>query len=153
MEANRISCVLTLLCVLSFTGSKSQNHSLNPAVTHASEGYVDKGDSIQFIFGQQQQVMVGTVKVFLEKRINEIHQVNIAGDFNGWNPNDPRYQMTKINGALFQLTLSKVNLGKKGEVRQFKYVLNHIYWVEPPLEAMNKFTGKDGNTNLTLKLN
>ncbi len=152
MKVNRNSFILILFCVLSFADSKSQNDSLKPGETNASVGYLNKGDSIQFIFGQQKQLIIGGVKVFLEKRIREINQVNIAGDFNGWNPSDPKFQMTKMYGTIFKLTISKANLGKKGDVRQFKYVLNHIYWVEPPLEAMNKFTGKDGNTNLTLRL-
>ena len=90
--------------------------------------------------------------MLLEKRINEINQVNVAGDFNGWNPNSTKFQMNKAGGTLFKITLAKVSLGKTGELRQFKFVLNHKYWVEPPAQAINKFTGKDGNTNLTLKL-
>jgi hypothetical protein len=153
MKVHHFSIFLFLLCVFSFTDSKSQNNSLKQGETNASVGYLSKGDSIQFIFGQQQQVIIGGLKVSLEKRIKEINQVNIAGDFNDWNPDNPQYQMIKMYGTVFKLTICKKFIGEKGEVRQFKYVLNHTYWVEPPLEAINKFTGKDGNTNLTLKLN
>jgi hypothetical protein len=48
--------------------------------------------------------------------------------------------------------VAKKQIGKKGETRQFKFVLNQIHWVEPPAGAANRYTGKDGNTNLTLKL-
>ncbi len=84
--------------------------------------------------------------------MNEINQVNVAGDFNGWNPDVAKFQMEKAEGRLFTLTVNKSAIGKKGELRQFKFVLNHKYWVEPPAEAQNKFTGTDGYTNLTLRL-
>ena len=124
----------------------------NPKESVSNYGYIDKGDSIEFIFGQQRTIRIGTVEVVLEKWIHEIRQVNIAGDFNGWNPDLPRYIMKKGEGTLFTLTLSKPALGKTGELRQFKYVLNHKYWIEPPTQVVNKYTGKDGNTNLTLIL-
>ena len=113
-------------------------------------GYSNKGDSIEFVFGQQQKIQIGTVVVELEKRLKEINQVNVAGDFNGWNPGDNKYQMHRT-GNLFILLVSKNALGKKEELHQFKFVLNHTWWVEPPINAINRLKGKDGNTNLTLK--
>jgi hypothetical protein len=114
-------------------------------------GYTNKGDSVEFIFGQQQKIIVAGVEVILSKRINEINEVNIAGDFNDWKPDVPKFKMNKA-GSIFKLTINKSTLGKSGDLRQFKFVLNHKYWVEPPADAPNKFTGKDKNTNLTLKL-
>jgi hypothetical protein len=131
---------------------QAQANIAKPNPAHAGFGYIDKGDSIEFVFGQQKTFMIGGVEVNLEKRMSEIKQVNLAGDFNGWNPAADHYQLTKAEGKLFKISLSKTAIGKKGELRQFKFVLNHTYWVEPPLEATNRFTGKDGNTNLTLQL-
>ena len=133
-----------LLCYISDAGLKAQ--------TLSNAGYIDKGDSIEFVFGQQRLITIGTVEILLEKRINEIKHVNIAGDFNGWNPNAIKYQMSKAGGTLFKITVAKGSLGKTGELKQFKFVLNHNYWVEPPAQATNKFKGKDGNINLTVKL-
>jgi hypothetical protein len=115
-------------------------------------GYVDKGDSIEFIFGQEKIIKIGGLKILLDKRRSEIKQVNLAGDFNGWNPADAAFRMKQISTKLYKITLSKKRIGKKGELRQFKFVLNGQYWVEPPDEASNKVTGKDGYTNLTLQL-
>jgi hypothetical protein len=137
-------CISLLLCLISDVTLKAQSNS--------NVGYIDKVDSIEFVFGQQQSIKIGTVQFLLEKRINDINQVNVAGDFNGWNPNSIKYQMSKADGMLFKITLAKGSLGKTGELRQFKFVLNHKYWVEPPAQAINKFRGRDGNTNLTLKL-
>ncbi len=146
--------LLLILSLYLFSISKlqAQPKSPRPKESVSNFGYIDKGDSIEFVFGQQRTVTIGTVEVVLEKRIHEINQVNVAGDFNGWNPDLPKYQMTKREGTLFTMTISKLALGKKGELRQFKFVLNHKYWLEPPAQALNRFTGKDGNTNLTLKL-
>jgi hypothetical protein len=140
------------LCFLFKPELQAQANLPKPNQIIKGFGYSDKGDSVEFIFGQQKKIIVMGVEVLLEKRINEINQVNVAGDFNGWNPDVAKFQMKKVNGNLFALTVSKSAIGEKGEQRQFKFVLNHKYWVEPPQEAQNKFTGKDGNTNLTLKL-
>ncbi len=115
-------------------------------------GYFDKGDSVQFVFGQQKSIKVGLVAISLDQRRDEIKQVNLAGDFNGWSPNNKKYLLKKIDNIIYTLTLSKAEIGKKGETRQFKFVLNEKYWIEPPAEAENKLTGKDGNTNLLLRL-
>lgn len=140
-----------LLCFLFKPNFQAQGNGPGPNQTIAGFGYSDKGDSIEFVFGQQQKVTVSGIEVLLSNRINDINQVNVAGDFNGWNPDAPTFQMKKV-GSLFKITISKMALGKKGDLRQFKFVLNHKYWVEPPADAPNRFTGKDGYTNLTLRL-
>jgi len=140
------------LCFLFKPELKAQSNASKPNQIITGFGYSDKGDSVEFIFGQQKKMIVSGVEVILEKRINEINQVNVADDFNGWNPDVAKFQMKKVDGTSFTLTVNKSAIGKKGELRQFKFVLNHKYWVEPPTEAQNKFTGKDGYTNLTLKL-
>lgn len=145
-------CVFLLtLPLLSFLSQPSANADLSVwerAQSYSNFGYTDLGDSIEFIFGQQQKIKVGGIEVILQKRINEITSVNVAGDFNKWNASAKEYQMSKADAKIFKLKVSKTNLGKKGDSRQFKFVINHKYWVEPPVEALNKFTGADGNTNL-----
>jgi stalled ribosome alternative rescue factor ArfA len=115
-------------------------------------GYKSVGDSIEFIFGQQKTIVIGREVITLKDRFNEIKGVNIAGDFNNWNPKDVKYVAVMGSDKIFRLKIDKKQIGKKGETRQFKFVINHEYWVEPPKEAVNQFTGKDGYTNLTLKL-
>ncbi len=131
---------------------QAQTNTVSPKPAYARFGYLDKGDSIEFVFGQEQTILIGGMEISLEKRLSEIKQVNVAGDFNGWNPAADHFQLTQVAGKLFTIRLSKTAIGKKGELRQFKFVLNHQYWVEPPRQASNRFTGKDGNTNLTLQL-
>jgi hypothetical protein len=115
-------------------------------------GYIMKGDSIEFVFGQEKTIMIGKLLINLKDRFREIKEVNVAGDFNHWNPKDVKYVAVMGSDKIYRLTISKKQIGKKGETRQFKFVINQEHWVEPPKEAINRYTGKDGNTNLTLKL-
>ena len=140
-----------MLSVLLNNNLNAQSGSVKTNETVSTVGYFDRGDTIEFVFGQQQTIRIGTVTVSLEKRINEIKEVNLAGDFNGWDPNATKYKMHKA-GTLFRIKLAKATLGKTGELRRFKFVLNHKYWVEPPPHATNTEKGKDGNTNLTFTL-
>ncbi len=117
-----------------------------------SVGYIDRGDSIRFVFGDEETIIVGKTKINLSSRRGDIKQVNIAGEFNDWNNKNDHFELSKINDRQYAITLSKNVLGKKGEIKQFKFVLNHTYWIEPPDYAVNKITGKDGNTNLFIKL-
>ncbi|MEP6748769.1 MAG: hypothetical protein ABJB86_13650 [Bacteroidota bacterium] len=60
--------------------------------------------------------------------------------------------LKRTDAVLYKLVVSKSAIGEKGTTRQFKFVLNGKYWIEPPAGAPNKITGKDGNTNLFLRL-
>lgn len=147
--------LLLALPLLAFLSQPSANADLSiweQAQPYSNFGYTDLGDSIEFVFGQQQKIKIGGMEIVLQKRINDLTSVNVAGDFNKWNANAKEYQMSKVDPTIFKLRVSKTNLGKKGERRQFKFVLNHKYWVEPPVEALNKFTGADGNTNLLVAI-
>jgi hypothetical protein len=128
------------------------SHSVRSQSHETQFGYTSKGDSIEFIFGQQKTIEIGKKVIILKDRFSEIRGVNVAGDFNNWNPKDIKYVAVVGNDKIFRLTVAKNKIGKKGETRQFKFVINQEYWVEPPKEAVNQFTGKDGYTNLTLKL-
>lgn len=143
----RRHALLLALPLLTFLSQPSTN-----AQSYSNFGYSDLGDSVEFVFGQQQKIKIGGIDIVLQKRINEITSVNVAGDFNEWNADANKYQMSKVDAKNFKLRVSKTNLGKKGERRQFKFVLNHKYWVEPPVEALNKFKGADGNTNLLVRI-
>ena len=140
----RLSALLIGLLIVS-QSVRSQSHG-------TEFGYISKGDSIEFIFGQQKTIVIGREVIILKDRFSEIRGVNVAGDFNNWNPKDDKYVAVMKNDKTFRLKVAKNKIGKKGETRQFKFVINQEYWVEPPKDAVNQFTGKDGYTNLTLKL-
>jgi stalled ribosome alternative rescue factor ArfA len=140
----RLSALLIGLMIVSHS-VRSQSHE-------TAFGYTLKGDSIEFIFGQQKTIVIGREVIILKDRFNEIKGVNVAGDFNNWNPKDLKYVAVLGSDKIFRLKIDKKQIGKKGETRQFKFVINQEYWVEPPKDAVNQFTGKDGYTNLTLKL-
>jgi hypothetical protein len=154
MKSNQVvlSLRLVVICLLYAANLAAQPSGSKMKGQASGFGYVYNGDSIEFIFGEQTVITIGTTEVNLEKRIAEVNRVNIAGDFNNWNPNLPGFQMKRVGKTVFKLSISKNSLGKKGDLRQFKFVLNGKYWVEPPVQAANKFTGGDKNTNLTLTL-
>jgi hypothetical protein len=142
--------IITAICIFGFiippkAGYYFQN--LN------SFGYIERGDSIEFRFGDQKKIKIGVLEIDLDKRRNEIKKVNLAGDFNGWNPNHPNFVFKKIDDKIYKLVINKNSIGQKGETHKFKFVLNGEYWIEPPQEALNKITGADHNTNLYIKLN
>jgi len=143
---------ITLTLFIVFSGFTNKPDAAKFFQNNMSYGYLDKGDSIEFRFGEQKSIRVGLMEIDLDKRRNEIKQVNLAGDFNGWSPNNPQFIMKKKDDKLYVLVLSKKSIGKKEEIRKFKFVLNGTYWIEPPKEAMNKITGTDRNTNLYVKL-
>jgi hypothetical protein len=114
-------------------------------------GYTDKGSKVEFVFGDQLQIVIGGLSISLEKRRKEIITVSLAGDFNGWKPNQAGF-LLKQEGLLYKLVLPKSMIGKTGETHQFKFVINNKYWVEPPANATNRFKGADGNVNFTIRL-
>ena len=138
------SALMIGLMLISYS-VRSQSHTMD-------FGYRTISDSIEFIFGQQKTIVIGREVIILKDRFSEIKSVNVAGEFNNWNPKDVKYVAVMGNDKIFRLTVAKNKIGKKGETRQFKFVINQEYWVEPPKEALNQFTSKDGFTNLTLKL-
>lgn len=118
---------------------------------NTSYGFIERGDSIEFRFGEQKKIKIGFLDIDLDKRRNEIKSVNVAGDFNAWNPKNANFALKKIDDKLYRLVVSKKTIGQKGVIHKFKYVLNGEYWIEPPAEASNKITGADHNTNLYIK--
>jgi hypothetical protein len=135
-------CICLVIFLFSLAQARAQK---SPAI-----GYTDLGSSIEFVFGNQPQIVIGGLTINFEDRRKEIKSVSLAGDFNGWKPNQPGF-ILKQEGQLYKLVLPK-NIGKPGEIHQFKFVLNNKYWVEPPANASNKFKGADGNVNLTIRL-
>ena len=149
---HKIISTIILILVITLSGFTNKPESAKFFQNNMSYGYIDKGDSIEFRFGEQKTIKVGIMEFDLDKRRNEIKQVNLAGDFNGWSPNNAQFIMKKKGDKLYTLVLSKKSIGKKEETIKFKFVLNTTFWIEPPKEALNKITGTDRNTNLYLKL-
>jgi hypothetical protein len=93
------------------------------------------------------------LNIELDKRRGEIKTVNLAGDFNSWNANNPNFTLKQGEDKIYKIVLHKKSIGQKGETHKFKFVVNGKYWIEPPQEALNKITGDDHNSNLFIKLN
>lgn len=142
--------ILTTICISGFISPSKPVHSFQNL---NSFGFIDRGDSVEFRFGDQKKIKIGLLDIDLEKRRSEIRSVNLAGDFNSWNPKNPGFLLKTSDEKIYKLTVSKKSIGQKGETHKFKFVVNEKYWIEPPQEALNKITGADRNTNLIIKLN
>jgi serine-type D-Ala-D-Ala carboxypeptidase/endopeptidase len=81
-----------------------------------------------------------------------IQNVAVAGEFNDWNPEDEGYELYKIGENVYQLTLPGVRLGKPGEKRLFKFVVNGDTWIKPARQALNVSKDAGGNPNLIIQL-
>lgn len=86
----------------------------------------------------------------------EVQNVSVAGEFNGWKPKSEGFELQKTAENVYQLSLKADKLGKPGEVRQFKFVVNGTIWVAPPRYALNIHRdmpgNANGNANLVIKL-
>jgi len=140
--------IIMAICISGFITLPKTDHYFQ---NNNSFGYIERGDSIEFRFGEQKKIKIGFLDIDLDKRRNEIKGVTVAGDFNGWNPKNANFTLKKIDDKVYRLVVSKKTIGQKGEIHKFKFVLNGEYWIEPPAEAINKITGADHNTNLYIK--
>ncbi len=65
-----------------------------------------------------------------------ISKITVAGEFNGWNPNDDNYKMTFKENRTFELRLPKSKFeGLKSYM--FKFVMNGSNWLGVPDKASN----------------
>ncbi len=82
----------------------------------------------------------------------EVQNVSVAGEFNGWKPQSEGFELQRTAKNVYQLSLKADKLGKPGEVRQFKFVVNGTIWLDPPKQALNIQKDMQGHPNLGIKL-
>lgn len=107
-------------------------------------GYKEEGGNIRFV------LLVSDCETVTDdmgeiRKISEIsiQSVNIAADWNDWKKDLPAFSMQKVSSGEYQLLLEKSSLGQG--LRYFKFVINGIYWVEPPMKATNKVPVSGGD--------
>jgi hypothetical protein len=102
-------------------------------------GYTLTPDKVIFTYTVPKVVDITTIKT-----------VNVAGSFNGWNPKNPSYIMTKGSNRTFTLELPKsaFDASKKN---MFKFVLDGKNWQNPPESAENIEQSDNRNLILVLK--
>jgi hypothetical protein len=64
----------------------------------------------------------------------EIERVSVAGAFNEWSKD--AWPLSEVRGGAFELRKSRSAFVAQSEW-PFKFVVNGLYWVEPPPEAPN----------------
>ena len=76
---------------------------------------------------------------------SKIESVTLAGNFNGWNPENMVFDMKQV-GGVYTYSIPK-NSFEKGKIYEFKFVINHKQWQSIPENAKNTMKG-----NLTFKI-
>jgi hypothetical protein len=82
----------------------------------------------------------------------EVKTVSVAGDFNDWDPLAKGFGLTYKTKNFYQLTIRKEKLGKEGERKEFKFVVNGKLWIPISGRALNKVSHPNGNENLFIQL-
>lgn len=104
-------------------------------------GYKIEKDQVTFLFTKPDYLNV------------PIEHVSVAGEFNGWDPSTEGFELEKIGDNIYQRTLNLDKLGKPGEKKQFKFVVNGNTWLRPARQALNIKDNGPGNSNLVIELN
>jgi len=105
-------------------------------------GYSFDNDRVTFIFE------IPAALKFTE----EVKKISVAGYFNDWNPEAEGFELNYVKKNLYQLTIRKDKLGKLGEKKEFKFVVNGNIWVPVSRRALNKVLHEDGSENLFIQL-
>ena len=101
-------------------------------------GYKFKGNNIVFSYVHDKKL-----------DSNLISSISVAGDFNDWNPENPKYQLVRKSKNKFEIALPKEDF-KKGKIYLFKFVINKESWLSPPKNVIN--TDKAEDNHLTFKI-
>jgi len=115
----------------------------SPADSGYLQGYTTYGTAITFCFDETAYGRDLTPK----------DTVSVAGNFNGWNPKNPRWHLKdKNNDGIWKLTMPKQTLRKPPGAHDliFKFVINKKDWLSPPAHALNATSDGEGNTNLRI---
>ncbi|MCH5150922.1 MAG: hypothetical protein J1G30_09670 [Spirochaetales bacterium] len=147
----RIISILTLVAAM-FTfvacggegSSTAQTQTTAPAesatVSDTLKGFKIEGDKVIFTFN---------VKDYAS--FEEIEEVTVAGDFNGWDPVAADWQATDDDGDgiwTFETDLATVPYGTK-----FKFVTNQVDWMQPNADVLDaKYLADDGFGGFNLVL-
>lgn len=143
----RIISILTLVAAM-FTfvacggeGSTAQTASAETAtVSETLPGFKIEGEKVIFTFN---------VKDYAS--FEEIEEVTVSGEFNGWDPVAADWQATDDDGDgiwTFETDLATVPCGTK-----FKFVANQVDWMQPAADVLDaKYLTDDGFGGFNLVL-
>lgn len=122
--------------------------------TNDQTGYSLENNDVLFHFDQSHYSVATNGTTGEYRAINglgPIESVSVAGSFDDWNPGADL--MKKEKGHEYALAIPQDRFENLPLKVPFKFVINKIWWVEPPLEASNRIpTGRNnGGFNLELK--
>ena len=116
-------------------------------------GYAIDGENVLFRFSPKDYSVATNGKTGewrALKSLGEPKKLAVAGPFNSWNPETASMEPDGASGFVLAMPVS--GLLKYGVGIQFKFVIDGLWWVEPPATASNRIaTGFSNNaSNLIL---
>jgi Domain of unknown function (DUF4932) len=105
-----------------------------------SYGYKIAGEQIKFFYRTPEEFPI------------EIKSVSVAGDFNKWNPEAEGWQLKQVEAGLYELSTGINKVGKRGERKMFKFVINGGIWIEPVHQKAKNIVRDNDYYNLILEL-
>ncbi|MCU0447077.1 MAG: DUF4932 domain-containing protein [Microscillaceae bacterium] len=117
----------------------------------ATKGYVQPKPDERFGYAVQDNMI--EFKFTLPKNFDtKVSKVSVAGEFNNWNPASKGYELTLDNKGIYSLKIAKDKIGKTGETKMFKFVVNDNIWIEPKSSIAKNIIRSDNNMNLYLTI-
>lgn len=157
----------TLICPVSLNMASKYGFALRPNAVRSvsgyslsepfkfsfsTKGYVEAPKIEQYDYRIEADKLIFTFDIPLDIEKNVFNTVNVAGDFNNWDSQAKSFQMNKVADNRFELSMDKSKIGKSGERRFFKFVINGSRWLHPDKNILNIVNDGKGNINLVLSI-
>ena len=147
LKMKRIISILTLVAAM-FTFVACGEES-TPDVTPRPDGAAVSDTLTGFKIEGEKVIFTFNVKDYAS--FEEIEEVTVSGEFNGWDPVAADWQATDDDGDgiwTFETDLATVPCGTK-----FKFVTNQVDWMQPNADALDaKYLADDGFGGFNLVL-
>ncbi len=100
--------------------------------------FAQKDNSKGVVYGYKlaNNNIIFSYTVPLNKKIDSVKSITIAGSFNNWNAADRGYKLTSKDNRIFVLTLPESSF-EKDRLYTFKFVINGDTWLDAPDSALN----------------
>ncbi|MCW3160167.1 serine hydrolase [Chryseobacterium oryctis] len=137
------------ICIVVNIGAENTFYNLQSTVLNLAEDLTNQ--NTQNIYGYRFKGNNVVFSYIHDKKLDSklISSISVAGNFNDWNPDNPKYQLVRKSKNKFEITLPKTDF-EKGKTYLFKFVINKESWLSPPKNSIN--TDKAEDNHLTFKI-
>lgn len=142
-----------ILPAMKFRSQSGYGFAADYPIYFATKGFEIKPNQVHFgyLIDSAKVTFIFEIPAAL-KLSEDVKKISVAGNFNDWNPETEGFELRYVKKNLYQLTIEKDKLGKSGEKKEFKFVVNGHIWVPVSRRALNKVLHEDGSENLIIQL-